>query len=81
MQVHTFRGPGRLFGFTAAVGSENLPAQFGPWTAFKVLDMHRDEPQAGVDVNTCLDDIESYGFHLTDAHVRVTQQAVGRING
>ncbi|KRA66287.1 hypothetical protein ASD79_03125 [Caulobacter sp. Root655] len=71
MQVHTFRGTGRVFGFTQAVGGENLPEQYGPWTAFKSLDMHRDEPHAGVDVNTCLDDIAAHGFHLTDAHVRI----------
>jgi hypothetical protein len=23
-------------------------------------------------VNECLDDIEKFGFHLTDAHVRIT---------
>ena len=75
MQVHTFRGTGRVFGFTEAVGEENLPGQYGPWTAFKSLDMHRDEPHAGVDVNTCLDDIEAHGFHLTDAHVRIAPPA------
>jgi hypothetical protein len=30
----------------------------------------------GVDVTECLDDIETYGFHLTDAHKRITEQAV-----
>jgi hypothetical protein len=25
-------------------------------------------------VNECLDDIEEVGFHLTDAHVRITHQ-------
>jgi hypothetical protein len=34
--------------------------------------MTRDEDQAGVDVTECLDDIEAFGFHLTDAHVRIT---------
>lgn len=77
MQVHAFRGQGRVFGFTQGVGGENLPEQYGPWTPFKSLDMHRDEPQGGVDVNACLDDIEAHGFHLTDAHVRITEQATG----
>jgi hypothetical protein len=39
--------------------------------------MTRGEAQAGVDVEECLDDIESYGFHMTDAHVRITEQAIG----
>ena len=41
-----------------------------------LLDVHRDEPQPGFDVNECLEDIEAHGFHLTDAHVRITDQAV-----
>jgi hypothetical protein len=77
MQVHIFRGTGRVFGFTAQPGGQNLPAQYGPWTPFKALDMHPDEPQAGVDVNACLADIETHGFHLTDAHRRITDQVTG----
>ena len=78
MQVHTFRGPGRVFGFTAQPGGENLPAAYGPWTAFKIIDLPPDEPHSGVDPNACLADIEAHGFHLTDAHVRITESAAGR---
>jgi hypothetical protein len=77
MQVHTFRGTGRIFGFTAQADGGNLPPGYGPWAPFKILAMHRDEPQGGVDVNECLADIEAHGFHLTDAHVRITQQVTG----
>lgn len=77
MLVHILRGQGRIFGFTLDQGGANLPLQFGPWTAFKSLEMHRDEPHAGVDVNACLDDIAEYGFHLTDAHRRITPDAAG----
>jgi hypothetical protein len=73
MQVHTFRGPGRVFGFTTDEAGTNLPEKYAPWSAFKVIDMHRDEPQAGVDVNQCLSDIMAHGFHLTDGHVRITE--------
>ncbi|MFA6112932.1 MAG: hypothetical protein WC729_03050 [Sphingomonas sp.] len=76
MLIHTFRGPGRVFGFTTDSAGANLPSRYAPWTAFKSLDMHRDEPHAGVDVNSCLDDIDTYGFHLTDAHERITQTAI-----
>jgi hypothetical protein len=38
--------------------------------------MTRDEPQQGVSVNECIDDVEKYGFHLTDAHVRITERVV-----
>jgi hypothetical protein len=77
MQVHVFRGIGRVFAITAHAGGENLPAQYGPWTAFKSIKMYPDEPQGGVDVNACLADIEAHGFHLTDAHVRITHLVTG----
>ena len=72
MLVHIFKGPGRVFGVTPDAEGANLPQRYAPWAAFKTLEMHRDEPHAGVDVNTCLDDIAQYGFHLTDAHERIT---------
>jgi hypothetical protein len=72
-----FRGPGRVFGCTGNGSGENLPPQYGPWVAFKTLEMARGEAQPGVNVDECLDDIEEFGFHLTDAHVRITQQATG----
>ena len=78
MQVNIFRGTGRVFGFCADAGGKNLPAQYGPWTAFKSLQMHPDEPQGGVDVNACLADIGTHGFHLTDAHRPITHLAVAR---
>ena len=71
MHVHIFRGTGRVFGVTGQVGGDNLPARYGPWTAFKSIDIHPDEPQGGLDVNACLDDIATHGLHLTDAHVRI----------
>ena len=76
MQVHIFRGPGRIFGVTADPDGANLPARYAPWAAFKSLAMHKDEPQPGIDVNECLDDIAKHGVHVTDAHVRITEQAL-----
>ena len=74
MQVHIFRGLGRVFGFTRDNLGANLPAQYGPWTAFKSFDLNRGDVQTNFDVNECLDDIEEFGFHLTDAHVRITDK-------
>jgi hypothetical protein len=77
LQVHIFRGQGRIFGFTADEAAKNLPAKYGPWSPFKTVDMIRGvATPGGVDVTECLDDIETYGFHLTDAHKRITGQAV-----
>ena len=76
MQAHIFRGQGRVFGATALASGENLPPQYGPWAAFKTLDVVRGTHQASFNVNECLDDIEKYGFHLTDAHSRMTERAV-----
>jgi hypothetical protein len=77
MQVHIFRGPGRIFGFTENGAGENLPSQYGPWTPFRTLELTRGVAQPGVNADACLDDIDKHGFHLTDAHVRITQQATG----
>ncbi len=77
MLIHIFRGPGRVFGLTQDVMGANLPSQFAPWSAFKSIELSRDgEPKAGVDTDECLDDIEKYGFHITDAHVRITESVV-----
>lgn len=75
MQVHMFRASGRIFGFTENAEGSNLPAQYGSWTAFKSLPMVRGETIPGVVVEDCLDDIAAYGFHVTDAHARITEQA------
>ncbi len=77
MLVHIFRGPGRIFGCTAVASGDNLPSKFAPWTAFKTIELNRDgQPTPGIDAAECLDDIEKHGFHITDAHVRVTDQFV-----
>ena len=77
MQVHIFRGTGRVFGFTADATGSNLPPRFGPWNAFKAIDLSRDgEPTPGVKTGECLDDIEKHGFQITDAHVRITESAI-----
>lgn len=76
MRVHTFRGTGRVFGFTEDATGANLPSQYGPWAPFKTLDMNRGESNASVDINECLDDIAKHGFHITDAHVRITERAI-----
>jgi len=76
MQVHIFRGVGRVFGFTKDGVGVNLPLRYGPWTSFKVVEMTRGEAMPGVSTDECLADIEEYGFHLTDAHVRITDRAL-----
>jgi len=77
MRVHSFRGTGRVFGFTEHATGANLPSQYGTWITCKTLDLNRGgEPTAGVDTNECLDDIEKHGFHITDAHVRITESVV-----
>jgi hypothetical protein len=76
MQVHVFRGQGRVFAATRMSGGENLPARYGPWVAFKTLDLVEGQAQPGLDVAECLDDIERFGLHVTDAHVRITEEAL-----
>jgi hypothetical protein len=77
MQVHVFRGKDRVFGFTKDDTGSNLPARYGPWNVHRTLDMNRGE-ESGPAVRTdeCLDDIEEHGFHITDAHVRITESVI-----
>ena len=77
MLVHIFRGPGRVFGFTENATGANLPSQFSPWTIFKSIELGRDgKLTPGVNTDECLDDIEQHGFHVTDAHVRITERVI-----
>lgn len=77
MLIHLFKGPGRVFGFTEDATGANLPSQFAPWSTFRSMELTRDgEPNPNFDIRECLDDIEKYGFHLTDAHVRITQNVI-----
>ncbi len=75
MKVHIFRGQGRAFGFTEDKAAANLPSQYGPWIHFKTVEMNKGVPTpGGVNTDECLGDIERYGYHLTDAHVRITER-------
>lgn len=74
MLAHLFRGPGRVFGVTELVSGANLPAELSPWTAFKSIEVNRGVPLPGLQVDECLDDIAAHGFHITDAHVRITER-------
>jgi len=47
MQVHIFRGTGRVFGFIPIADSETLPAHYGPWAVFRTLDMAKGEVRPG----------------------------------
>jgi len=76
-RMHVLRGQDRVFGFTLDEQGANLPRQYGPWTPFKTIELYHDEPYLGVDVSACLDDISKYGFHLTAAHKRITDLALG----
>jgi len=77
MQVYVFRSPGRVFACTEDATGTNLPPRFAPWTPFKTIELSRDgEPVPGVNTQDCLDDIEHHGFHVTDAHVRITDTLV-----
>ena len=77
MQVHIFRGSGRIFGSTEDLTGTNLPLQYGPWTLFKTISLSQDgAPIPGIDTAERLDDIEKHGFHITDAHIRITQTAI-----
>ena len=78
-KVHVLRGQDHVFSFTLDRRGTNLPRQYSPWTTFKTIELHHDEPYQGVDVSVCLEDISKHGFHLTAAHKRITHLAVGSV--
>ena len=77
MQVHLFKGPGRIFAVTTREDGGNLPQRYAPWAAFKTIDIERGRATPGLDVEECLSDLEVHGVHVTDAHRRVTEEALG----
>lgn len=76
MLIHMFRGPDRIFAFTTDPSGANLPEKFAPWTAFKSVELLQGVHTPGVDADECLRDIEEYGLHVTDAHSRITHEAL-----
>ena len=77
MQVQIYRGRGRVFAVVDVERKVALPQRYAPWAAFKVLDLMPGQSQPGVNVDECLDDIARYSIHVTDAHVRITEDAIG----
>ena len=65
----------RLVEFVDPSGAD-LPPRYAPWAPFKTLELRRGEPTPGLDVDECLDDLAAYGVHVTDAHARITEQAL-----
>ena len=74
MQVHVFKGPGRMFAVTTDAAGADLPSQYAPWVAFKSIELRKGVATPGLDVEECWSDLETYGMHLTDAHQRITEQ-------
>ena len=77
MKIQIYRGTGRVFAFVAVGHETPLPQRHGPWASFKIVDLVAGQPQPGVDVGDCLEDIARHGIHVTDAHARITQEAIG----
>ena len=70
------RKTGRIFGVTGDASGANLPAQLQPWTACTSAERARGTPMPGLQVHDYLDDIAAHGFHVTDAHQRITGKYV-----
>lgn len=63
MRVHIFRGTGCVFGCAESSTGANLPSRYGPWAAFKTLELSRGgERTPGVNTNESLDNIEKHGL-------------------
>ncbi|WP_432814404.1 hypothetical protein [Sphingorhabdus sp.] len=78
MQVHVFKGKGKVYGFTLDATGANLPASHGPWTPSKSIDMQRGEtPRIAVNTDAALDNIEKHGFHLQGVSIVSTEGIAG----
>jgi hypothetical protein len=65
-----------VFAVTASQDGSNLPQKYAPWHFFKTIDLERGRSTPGLEVEECLDDLEGIGLHVTDAHVRITDEAM-----
>ena len=77
MQIQIFRGTGRVFAVIEEGSKVALPERYGPWMAFKTLELVRGQQQPGLHGEECLDDIARFGIHVTDTHTRITEEAIG----
>jgi hypothetical protein len=68
VRVHVFKAPNDLYGFTEDLTGANLPADRGPWTSFKSIEVyeHHPAPRIGVHESDVLFDIKQQGYHLTN---------------
>ena len=65
MRVYVFKGKVGIYGFTEDKSGANLPAEHGPWSAFKEIDLKPGEqPRIAVISDEALDNIAKHGFHL-----------------
>ena len=65
-----------MFSIIREEAGANLPVQLAPWTFFKTIEIESGLPSPGLDVEGCLADLSAFGVHITDVHVRITEQAL-----
>ncbi len=65
-----------MFAVTAVQDGSNLPKKYAPWHFAKTIDLEPGRPTPGLEVEECLKDLEAFGLHVTDAHVRITEEAL-----
>ena len=81
LQIHIFRGKDQIFGFTADPEGFNLPSSHGPWRIFRIVSLSRGgRPFPGVQIESCLNDIEKHGVHVTDTQIRITDIVINSAN-
>lgn len=70
MKLHAFMGLDGWYALTKDGAGSNLPADKGPWRAFRSIDMAPGEyPRWGVSTEKALSDIEAVGYHLTQIKI------------
>lgn len=81
MYVYVFEGPEGVLGFATHSDGLTLPATHRPWVLINRLIMSDDDDDRPiVRTRECMDDIQRYGFHLTQGNRRVTEILIGKSN-
>lgn len=80
MKVYLFQcsPPDVLYGYSVERPGANLPADRGPWTYWKELDMEPGRLGVGIPVEEVLDGLEARGWHLTTPQPAVRVTAVNK---
>jgi len=73
--IHVFKGAGSNYGFTTDPTGSNLPADKGPWTRVRDIEMNRgDGERIGVNSDDVLDAVERDRAYVASVSIQITDK-------